>query len=69
MFLLYNILQLVFLPVFSPFIIIFVLCSPKYRDRIPARLGFGLARKIPAHPADDENTRRQTLWLHALSVG
>jgi 3-deoxy-D-manno-octulosonic-acid transferase len=69
MFLLYNILQLVFLPIFTPFITIFVLCSPKYRDRIPARLGFGLARKIAAYNADNENCRQQTIWLHALSVG
>jgi len=69
MFLLYNILQLVFLPIFLPFILIFVLCSSKYRDRIPARLGFGLARKIAAHGTDNENSRGQTLWLHALSVG
>jgi 3-deoxy-D-manno-octulosonic-acid transferase len=69
MFLLYNILQLVFLPIFSPFITIFVLCSSKYRDRIPARLGFGLAHKIAAQSADNENSRQQTIWLHALSVG
>lgn len=66
MFVLYNILQLVFLPVFLPFIILFVLFSPKYRDRTPSRLGIGLGRKIsnsgPASPS-------KTIWLHALSVG
>jgi 3-deoxy-D-manno-octulosonic-acid transferase len=66
MFVLYNILQLVLLPVFLPFIILFVLFSPKYRDRIPSRMGIALGRKIsnsgPVSPA-------KTIWLHALSVG
>lgn len=66
MFVLYNILQLVLLPVFFPFIILFVLFSPKYRDRFPSRMGIGLGRKISdsgaAPPA-------KTIWLHALSVG
>ncbi len=64
MFVLYNILQLVLLPVFLPFITIYVLFSPKYRDRIPARLGIGLGRKIQA-----QESSAKTIWLHALSVG
>ncbi len=64
MFVLYNILQLIFLPVFLPFIIIFVLCSSKYRDRIPARLGVGLSHKIA-----QSDSSSPTIWLHALSVG
>jgi len=69
MFVLYNILQLVFLPVFLPFIIIFVLCSSKYRNRIPARLGIGLRHEIAKNTIAKSNSLRQTIWLHALSVG
>jgi 3-deoxy-D-manno-octulosonic-acid transferase len=69
MFVLYNILQLVFLPVFLPFIILFVLCSSKYRDRIPARLGLGLDQKISTDGSPRLGTSCQTIWLHALSVG
>ncbi len=64
MFVLYNILQLLFLPVFLPFIILFVLFSPKYRSRIPARLGIGLGRTIP-----ESRPSEKTFWIHALSVG
>lgn len=67
MFILYNMLQFLFLVVFGPFIIIFVLCSPKYRDRFPARLGFGLRKKLCSTSADDEKST--TFWIHALSVG
>lgn len=69
MFVLYNILQLVFLPVFLPFIIIFVLCSSKYRNRIPARLGIGLGKKIAKSTIAKGDSSIQTIWLHALSVG
>lgn len=69
MFVLYNILQLVLLAVFLPFIIIFILFSPKYRDRIPSRLGLGLAGRIAISKASGNGAPRQTLWLHALSVG
>lgn len=62
MFLLYNILQILFLPIALPFIFLFVLFSHKYRDRIPARLGYGLNRKITSQ-------RSPTFWIHALSVG
>lgn len=67
MFILYNLLQFLFLVVFCPFIIIFVLCSPKYRDRAPARLGFGLRKKIAATSFQGEKS--PTFWIHALSVG
>ncbi|MCP4342834.1 MAG: 3-deoxy-D-manno-octulosonic acid transferase [Desulfobulbaceae bacterium] len=69
MFVLYNILQLVFLPVFLPFITLFVLCNSKYRDRIPARLGLGLAQKISTQGIPKTGSSCQTIWLHALSVG
>ena len=64
MFLLYNFLQLLFLPIVLPFIILFVLFSPKYRDRIPARLGYGLKSKTSRVRPDGP-----TFWIHALSVG
>jgi len=69
MFALYNILQLVLLPVFSPFITLFVLFSPKYRDRMPARLGIGLSRKFPTAEPEKDLAAGKTIWLHALSVG
>lgn len=64
MFVLYNVLQFAFLLVFFPLLIIFVACSNKYRDRIPARLGLGIARKLALCTP---NVR--TVWIHALSVG
>jgi 3-deoxy-D-manno-octulosonic-acid transferase len=69
MFLLYNIVQLVFLAVFLPFITLFVLFSSKYRVRIPARLGFGLGRRISMPGLAKDGPPAQTIWLHALSVG
>ena len=64
MFILYNILQLVFLLVFFPFIILFVITSRKYRNRVPSRLGFGLSQEAIAPAAVHLN-----FWIHALSVG
>ncbi len=69
MFVLYNIVQLVLLAVFLPFITLFILVSPKYRDRIPARLGLGLGRKLAKSRISTNEALRQTIWLHALSVG
>lgn len=64
MFVLYNILQFAFLLVFFPLLTLFVAGSSKYRDRIPARLGAGLAHRLAVHkPAG------LTIWVHALSVG
>jgi 3-deoxy-D-manno-octulosonic-acid transferase len=67
MFILYNMLQFLFLVVFFPVIAIFVLCSPKYRDRIPARLGFGLRKKIDCNSTFKK--KAPVFWIHALSVG
>jgi len=67
MFILYNLLQLVFLVVFFPFIAVFVLCSSKYRDRVPARLGFGIKSKLKSTRTSDDTPL--TFWIHALSVG
>jgi len=69
MFVFYNILQLVLLPVFSPFLTLFVLFSPKYRDRMPARLGIGLGRKLLRDEPTRDMSAGKTIWLHALSVG
>ncbi len=64
MFLLYNILQVCLLLVFLPLLILFVAFSDKYRARLPARLGRGLATRLGT-----EKRRSKTIWLHALSVG
>lgn len=67
MIILYNMLQLLFLVVFLPFILLFVLCSSKYRGRVPARLGFGLKKRLQTRSFPERaNT---TFWIHALSVG
>lgn len=41
----------------------------KYRDRIPARLGFGLAEKLGKDAGADTRGTMGTIWVHALSVG
>ncbi|MFH0781843.1 MAG: 3-deoxy-D-manno-octulosonic acid transferase [Pseudomonadota bacterium] len=64
MIVLYNIIQFAFVLVFSPFITLFVACSSKYRDRIPARLGKGIAGKLTF-----KTRATKTIWIHALSVG
>ncbi len=60
--LLYNILQFAFLLVFFPILTLFVARSSKYRDRIPARLGAGIAQKLATC-----KSAAQTIWVHALS--
>ena len=64
MFLLYNILQLAFLPVFAPLFFIAALITPRYRGRIIKRLGFGIKNSIPR-----SSSGQMTIWVHALSVG
>ncbi len=64
MFVLYNILQVCFLLVFLPLLILFVALRDKYRARIPARLGHGLTPRLGM-----DKRRSKTIWLHALSVG
>jgi 3-deoxy-D-manno-octulosonic-acid transferase len=64
MFVLYNSLQFAFLLIFLPFITLFVACSSKHRDRIPARLGAGIADRLANSKQCD-----RTIWVHALSVG
>jgi len=61
---LYNILQLIFLPLLMPLLFIVTLVTPKYRGRMINRLGFGDKSRIsPPSPGET------TIWLHALSVG
>lgn len=67
MFVLYNMLQAIMLSVFFPIITIFILCKSKYRDRIPSRLGFGLAKKLQKH--QKQQASGPVYWIHALSVG
>lgn len=71
MFVLYNMLQAIFLPVFSPILALVVLCNSKYRGRIGARLGLGLAKKLPQNHAKGPLPQQNilTYWIHALSVG
>lgn len=64
MFLLYNILQLIFIPVFSPLLLVAALLIPRYRGRIISRLGFNLKNNLSNPPATEK-----TIWIHALSVG
>ena len=64
MFVLYNVLQFAFLLVFFPLLTLFVACSSKYRDRLPARLGLGITKKLACNKATV-----RTIWVHALSVG
>lgn len=61
----YNLLLTVSVIVFAPIIFVKVILTPKYRSRVPKRLGFGLAelRLPPPSPG------KKRIWIHALSVG
>lgn len=63
MFILYCLLQLLFLPILL-LLLIPAITIPKYRGRIPGRLGADLSTRIPATTGD-----QKTIWIHALSVG
>ncbi|MBE9520329.1 MAG: 3-deoxy-D-manno-octulosonic acid transferase [Proteobacteria bacterium] len=62
--LLYNLFQIAGLFLFFPLLIIIALVIPKYRGRVPPRLGIG-TEKILGNLPD----RQQKIWIHALSVG
>lgn len=64
MLLIYNILQLVALIVSAPVLFVKVILTPKYRSRIPKRLGFGLDNLLCDCPSG-----RPRIWIHALSLG
>lgn len=61
---LYNLCQIVVLAFFWPLLLALVLLKAKYRTTLPARLGIGLGRHLPAEPPPGK-----TVWIHALSVG
>lgn len=63
MFILYNVLQLTFIFIFLPFILLKIAFTPKYRQRALSRLGLHL----PSMDAVDDSGPR--IWIHALSVG
>lgn len=63
MFILYNILQLTFIFIFLPFILLKIVLTPKYRQRLLTRLGLRLP---DMDKAKDSGSR---IWIHALSVG
>jgi 3-deoxy-D-manno-octulosonic-acid transferase len=62
---LYNIAQLLLGLLCFPLIAVVVAASPKYRRRIPKRLGWGL---LPAN-TPSSMPGKKTIWVHALSVG
>ncbi len=75
MLLLYNLLQLLLLPLLLVFLGC-LFCRGKYRRRLPARLGlmgYPLADSGPALPPGQSLPpsagKAKTFWLHALSVG
>ncbi len=61
---LYNILQLTLLFFLWPLLLAIVVLRPKYRKRIPRRLGRGLSNALGGLAPG-----RKTIWMHALSVG
>jgi 3-deoxy-D-manno-octulosonic-acid transferase len=63
MFILYNVLQLTFIFIFLPFILLKIAFTPKYRQRALSRLGLHL----PSMDAVNDSGPR--IWIHALSVG
>ncbi len=63
MLVIYNIVQLLTLFILGPFLALWLWASPKYRGRIPGRLGFGLASLVSGLPPGPR------VWIHALSVG
>jgi len=64
MLILYNLLQWLGTLLLLPLLVVIVAATPKYRGRIPGRLGAGLD-KLVAGLRDS----RPRIWIHALSVG
>lgn len=64
MLLLYNIIQIFLLILLWPLLLIYVLLKPKYRNRIPLKLGKSLKKA-----ASSLAQHKKTIWIHALSVG
>jgi len=61
----YNILQLLFLIIFAPALLLLILIKSKYRTHILKRLGFDLTEVLK----NQNRAAKKTVWLHALSVG
>jgi 3-deoxy-D-manno-octulosonic-acid transferase len=61
---LYNLLQILGLILLLPLLLIVAVISPKYRGRVPLRLGLGIETLIKKLPDNS-----QKIWIHALSVG
>lgn len=64
----YNLLQLILLPLLSPLLVLLVLCKAKYRYRTASRLGLGLSRTLAAQ-GTSSGRRGPVFWIHALSIG
>ena len=64
MVLLYNLIQILALILFSPLLFVKIITSDKYRGLVPARLGIGLVHRLSRLGPD-----RPRIWIHALSVG
>ncbi len=60
----YNILQLLIFIFLWPIILILIMVKPKWRQKIPRKLGFGLKKNIKQNYGE-----KKTIWIHALSVG
>ena len=61
MFLFYNIITLLLMPLLLLWLLIHLFLNPEKRAVIPQRLGLGLV--LP------ESRKENTIWIHALSVG
>lgn len=61
----YNALQILALLLLWPLLAAVVILRPKYRGRIPARLGLGLTSRLAGLTAGG----RPVIWVHALSLG
>jgi len=64
MLLIYNLLQIILGIFLLPFLLAYVLLTPKYRQGILLRLGFGLTGLVR-----NLGGGRPRIWVHALSVG
>lgn len=62
MIILYNILQIILLPVLLLPMVVLILLTPKYRLRTLQRLGVGLQ-------PETGKKEKKTIWIHATSVG
>ncbi len=62
MIILYNILQILLLPILFLPLTALILLTPKYRQRTLQRLGLGLK-------TEKDNKEKKTIWIHATSVG